>query len=71
MGQVALRPPARALGEAEPWGAVEAGAAGLGQVTQLGAGPAWGAGQQLCCWAATAAGAVRCAKLEEKPPSAG
>jgi hypothetical protein len=64
VGQVALHLPA-ALGGAEPWGAVGAGVAGPGQEILLGAGQAWGAGQQLCCWAETAAGAAHCAKLEK------
>lgn len=61
---MALRPPAAALGVAGPWGSVGAGVAGPGQVTQLGAGWAWGAGRQLGCWAEMAVGAERCAKLE-------
>lgn len=68
---MALHPPAAALGGAEPWGAVGAGAAGTGQETQPGAGQAWGAGLRLGCWAVRAAGAAHCAKLEERPPSAG
>lgn len=64
MGWVAPRPPAAALGVAGPWGVVGAWEAGPGQVTQLGAGRAWGAGQRLGYWAAMAAGAERCAKLE-------
>lgn len=64
MGRVALRPPAIALGGAEPWGAVGEGVAGPGQATRPGAGQAWGVGRRLGCWAAMAAGAARCAKLE-------
>lgn len=71
MGWVALLPPAAALGVAGPWGAVGAGAVGPEQATQQGAGQAWGAGLQLGCWALMAAGAARCAKLEERPLSAG
>lgn len=64
MGWVAPLPPAAALGVAGPWGAVGAGVVGPEQVTQPGAGQAWGAGRQLGCWASTAAEATRCAKLE-------